>query len=138
MAKELPPKTEILHNLTLGKEQTDLYETIRAAMDKRVREAILQGLQVAHSVRQPESPLHRDFAGAEKDFLMVITSRDLLLVSGEATQRLMPDSPLFSSDTPGAERLLESRTVAEGGAERLLEQRLVAENGAERVTRRSA
>jgi SNF2 family DNA or RNA helicase len=40
VAKELPPKTEILHNITLGKEQTDLYETIRAAMDKRVREAI--------------------------------------------------------------------------------------------------
>jgi hypothetical protein len=40
VAKELPPKTEILHNITLGKEQNDLYETIRAAMDKRVREAI--------------------------------------------------------------------------------------------------
>lgn len=72
---------------------------------RRVREAIHQGLQVAHSVRQPESPLHREFATAEKDFLMVITSRDLLLVSGEATQRLMPDVPLFSCDTPGSERL---------------------------------
>ena len=72
---------------------------------KRVREAIQQGLQVAHSVRQPESPLHRDFAGAENDFLMVITSRDLLLVSGEATQRLMPDILLFSSDIAGAERM---------------------------------
>jgi len=40
VAKELPPKTEILHTIELGKEQTDLYETIRAAMDKRVREAI--------------------------------------------------------------------------------------------------
>jgi SNF2 family DNA or RNA helicase len=40
VAKELPPKTEILHNITLGKQQTELYETIRAAMDKRVREAI--------------------------------------------------------------------------------------------------
>jgi hypothetical protein len=40
VAKELPPKTEILHSIELGKEQTDLYETIRAAMDKRVREAI--------------------------------------------------------------------------------------------------
>jgi hypothetical protein len=40
VAKELPPKTEILHTITLGKAQTDLYETIRAAMDKRVREAI--------------------------------------------------------------------------------------------------
>jgi hypothetical protein len=36
---------------------------------------------------------------------MVITSRDLLLVSGEATQRLMPDFPLVSHGTPGAERL---------------------------------
>ncbi len=40
VAKELPPKTEILHNIELGPAQTDLYETIRAAMDKRVREAI--------------------------------------------------------------------------------------------------
>ena len=40
VAKELPPKTEILHSIELGKEQTDLYETIRAAMDERVREAI--------------------------------------------------------------------------------------------------
>ncbi|QHE84818.1 GapS1 family protein [Hydrogenophaga sp. BPS33] len=72
---------------------------------KRVRKAIQQGLQVAHSVRQPDSTLHPGFAGAEKDFLMVITSRDLLLVSGEGTQKLMPDIPLFSSDTPGAERM---------------------------------
>ena len=40
VAKELPPKTEILNTIELGKAQTDLYETIRAAMDKRVREAI--------------------------------------------------------------------------------------------------
>lgn len=76
---------------------------------KRVREAINQGLQVAHTVRQLASPLHQDFAEAEKDFLMVITSRDLLLVSGEATQRLMPDIPLFPSDTPGAERMPPSQ-----------------------------
>jgi len=40
VAKELPSKTEILNTIELGKAQTDLYETIRAAMDKRVREAI--------------------------------------------------------------------------------------------------
>lgn len=40
VAKELPPKTEIIHTIDLGKSQNDLYETIRAAMDKRVREAI--------------------------------------------------------------------------------------------------
>ncbi|MDZ4288036.1 MAG: DEAD/DEAH box helicase [Prosthecobacter sp.] len=46
VAKDLPPKTEILHTIELGKAQTDLYETIRAAADKRVREAIsAQGLE---------------------------------------------------------------------------------------------
>lgn len=45
VAKDLPPKTEILHTVELGPEQTDLYETIRAAVDRRVKEAIsAQGL----------------------------------------------------------------------------------------------
>jgi superfamily II DNA or RNA helicase len=45
VAKDLPPKTEILHTIELGKAQSDLYETIRAAMDRRVKEAIdAQGL----------------------------------------------------------------------------------------------
>ncbi len=42
VARDLPPKTEILHTIELEKEQIDLYETIRAAMDQRVREAISQ------------------------------------------------------------------------------------------------
>lgn len=46
VAKDLPPKTEILHTIELGKAQTDLYETIRAAVDQRVKEAIsAQGLE---------------------------------------------------------------------------------------------
>jgi superfamily II DNA or RNA helicase len=46
VAKDLPPKTEILHSIELDKAQTDLYETIRAAMDARVREAISnQGIE---------------------------------------------------------------------------------------------
>ena len=45
VAKDLPPKTEILHRVELGQAQMDLYETIRAAMDQRVKEAIdAQGL----------------------------------------------------------------------------------------------
>jgi superfamily II DNA or RNA helicase len=40
VAKDLPPKTEILHTIELGKAQMDLYETIRAAVDQRVKEAI--------------------------------------------------------------------------------------------------
>lgn len=46
VAKELPPKTEILHTIALTEEQKDLYETVRATMDKHVREALeLQGQQ---------------------------------------------------------------------------------------------
>jgi SNF2-related domain/Helicase conserved C-terminal domain len=46
VAKDLPPKTEIIHRIDLDKTQSDLYETIRAAMDQRVREAISnQGLE---------------------------------------------------------------------------------------------
>ncbi len=40
VAKELPPKTELVHLIELSTGQKDLYETVRATMDKRVREAI--------------------------------------------------------------------------------------------------
>ncbi len=40
VAKELPPKTELVHLIELHTAQKDLYETVRATMDKRVRQAI--------------------------------------------------------------------------------------------------
>ena len=40
VAAELPPKTEILERVDLPKAQQALYETVRSAMDARVREAI--------------------------------------------------------------------------------------------------
>ncbi len=40
VAKDLPSKTELIHTVELTTGQKDLYETIRAAMDKRVRQAI--------------------------------------------------------------------------------------------------
>jgi len=40
VAKELPPKTQLVHLIELHTEQKDLYETVRATMNKRVREAI--------------------------------------------------------------------------------------------------
>lgn len=42
VAAELPPKTEIIERVDLPKAQQALYETVRAAMDTRVREAIAQ------------------------------------------------------------------------------------------------
>jgi superfamily II DNA or RNA helicase len=40
VAKELPPKTEIIRTVELDSDQQDLYETVRLAMDKKVREEI--------------------------------------------------------------------------------------------------
>ena len=40
VAKELPPKTEIVHTVQMTNEQKDLYETVRATMDKKVRQAL--------------------------------------------------------------------------------------------------
>ena len=51
VAKELPAKTEIIHGIDLSKKQTDLYESVRASMDKRVREAIAEkGLAKSHII----------------------------------------------------------------------------------------
>lgn len=40
VAKELPPKTTVIRSVELEGRQRDLYETVRAAMDQRVRDEI--------------------------------------------------------------------------------------------------
>nr|WP_061122510.1 DEAD/DEAH box helicase [Caballeronia catudaia] len=51
VAKELPPKTTIVRSVGLEGAQRDLYETVRAAMQKKVRDAIeKQGLARSHIV----------------------------------------------------------------------------------------
>jgi superfamily II DNA or RNA helicase len=40
VAKELPPKTEMVRKVELSGPQRDMYETVRLAMDKKVREEI--------------------------------------------------------------------------------------------------
>ena len=40
VASELPPKTEIVHWVELSEAQRDLYETVRLAMDRKVRDEI--------------------------------------------------------------------------------------------------
>ncbi|WP_018970064.1 DEAD/DEAH box helicase [Rubritalea marina] len=50
VAKELPPKTEIPHSIQLNEAQSDLYETVRAAMDKQVRQAMAARGQEAQIV----------------------------------------------------------------------------------------
>ena len=49
VADELPEKTEIVRSVTLGNRQAALYESIRVAMEKRVRDAIAsKGLARSH------------------------------------------------------------------------------------------
>ena len=51
VASELPPKTELIHHIDLNEDQTRLYESIRASMDKRVRDAISEkGLGRSHII----------------------------------------------------------------------------------------
>lgn len=51
VAKELPPKTEIISRVSLESAQRDLYETIRVSMDSKVREVIAQkGMGRSHII----------------------------------------------------------------------------------------
>ncbi len=51
VATDLPAKTELIHHIDLTKKQTDLYESVRASMDKRVRDAIAaKGLAKSHII----------------------------------------------------------------------------------------
>ena len=51
VAADLPQKTELIHHVELTKKQIDLYESVRASMDKRVRDAIAaKGLAKSHII----------------------------------------------------------------------------------------
>ena len=51
VATELPEKTTIIHRIALSPEQSDLYEALRASMDKRVRDAVAaKGLAKSHII----------------------------------------------------------------------------------------
>ena len=51
VATELPAKTTLVHGIDLTPKQTDLYESVRAAMDQRVRDAIAaKGLAKSHII----------------------------------------------------------------------------------------
>lgn len=51
VATDLPEKTTLIHHVDLTRKQTDLYESVRASMDKRVRDAIAaKGLSKSHII----------------------------------------------------------------------------------------
>jgi hypothetical protein len=107
VAKELPPKTELVHLVELHTAQKDLYETIRATMDKRVREAIAaRGVQQSQIVfldallklRQiccDPRLLPEEFSNDVKDSAKLDFLIDLLAVLVEEGRRIL----LFSQFT---------------------------------------
>ncbi|MDH4444672.1 MAG: DEAD/DEAH box helicase [Akkermansiaceae bacterium] len=120
VAKELPPKTEIVHLIELNTGQKDLYETVRATMDKRVRQAIAaRGIEQSQIVfldallklRQicchprllPEDYANEVLESAKLDFLT-----DLLDVLIESGRRIL----LFSQFTTMFE-LIEAHLIAQ-------------------------
>jgi len=72
---------------------------------KRIREAICQGWQVSRQLRaHPE--LQQRF-NQPVDYLLVVTSRELLLGSGDKLQRSFPEGQFtYPEDDPNAERVL--------------------------------
>ncbi len=120
VAKELPPKTEIVHLIELNSGQKDLYETVRATMNKRVRDAIAaRGIEQSQIVfldallklRQiccdprllPEDYPHDELESAKLGFLT-----DLLAVLIEEGRRIL----IFSQFTTML-GLIESHLVKE-------------------------
>ena len=112
VANDLPEKTEITHRIELNNAQADLYETVRVAMDEKVRKAIAgAGLAKSHLVfleallklRQIccdpallKTKISADAPSAKLDFLM-----DLLETLREEGRRIL----LFSQFTEMLERI---------------------------------
>ncbi len=117
VAKELPPKTEILHEIEMGEAQKDLYETVRSTMDKQVRQALAIRGQQAQIVFLDAllklrqiccHPLllgdeHANAGSAKFDFLV-----DLLVTFREEGHRVL----VFSQFTSMLERI-EAHLIAE-------------------------
>jgi hypothetical protein len=76
---------------------------------KRVREAIKQGWRVGLEIRDAARGFGTRFA-AEQDFLLVVTSRDLVIGGGEALKRLYA-SDAFNYPNDHAERRLPLSNV---------------------------
>ena len=74
-------------------------ETVIFQKTKRIRDGIKQGWKVGAVLRDPKSGLDPKYRVAE-DFLLVVTSRELLIGGGEALQRLYPPGEF---DYPHAE-----------------------------------
>ena len=120
VAKELPPKTELVHLIELHTEQKDLYETVRATMNKRVREAIaargadgfqmvfLDALLKLRQICCDPRLLPPDFANAVQESAKLDFLTELLAVLIEEGRRIL----IFSQFTTML-ALIEAHLVKE-------------------------
>jgi hypothetical protein len=79
-------------------------ETAIYQKTKRVRDALKQGWRVGSLVRDSASGFGERFQVAE-DFLLVVTSRELIIGSGEALQRLYAPGAFDYPDTTAEQRM---------------------------------
>lgn len=94
VAKELPAKSEMIHWVDLGQGQRDLYETVRLAMDRKVREeigrkglassqiVILEALLKLRQVCCDTRLLHRDGATPSAKLDSLLQMLEELLAEG--------------------------------------------------------
>lgn len=71
---------------------------------KRLREATKQGWRVGALIRDPASGFGQRFR-AEQDFLLVVTSRELIIGSGDALQRLYAPGAFDYPDVEAMQRM---------------------------------
>lgn len=121
VAKELPPKTELVHLIELHTAQKDLYETVRATMNKRVRDAIaargmsqfqmvfLDALLKLRQICCDPRLLKDDFATSVQESAKLDFLAGLLEVLIEENRRIL----VFSQFTSMLQ-LIEDHLVAKG------------------------
>jgi len=113
VATELPPKTEIIHRIELHSGQKDLYETVRAMMNQRVRQAIaarggnqyqmvfLDALLKLRQICCDPRLLPEDLAGDLRESAKLDFLTELLEVLVEEGRRIL----IFSQFTSMLERI---------------------------------
>jgi SNF2 family DNA or RNA helicase len=93
VAGDLPPKTEIVERIPLPDDQRDLYETLRLAMDAKVRKAIAaRGLARSHIVIL-EALLRLRQACCDPALLPATTAKRAKAVNSAKRQHLMQMLP---------------------------------------------
>lgn len=79
-------------------------ETAAFNKTKRVRDAIKQGWKVGAKIREPSSKLGESYS-VDQDFLVVVTSRDLVIGGGDSLKRLFASNKMAYPDADAELRL---------------------------------